>query len=377
MSPKKKTHAAVKTDAKTAGSGKSIGPQQKPTPRSDGWYIVLAVLAVVILIVIVFLSLPKRPDQLPFKSELKLADIRFDGEKAYQHLKQLCDIGPRSSGSPGMAKQQDLLEDHFKRCGAEVIRQEFTIPDPRGLDVSVLMNSADDETAEYQGIVPMTNLIARWKPDRKKRILFCAHYDTLPFPMLDPVDPKGEFVGANDGASGVALLMQMAESLEEILSSDQKEYGVDIVLFDGEEYIFDQSDKFFHGSEYFARQYAEGKLPYDADYVCGVLVDMIGDSDLQIYFEENSFQWDDTRPLIRSIWSTANRLGVNEFIAKPKYEIRDDHLPLHEIGGIACCDIIDFDYPEWHTRDDRPEQCSPESLAKVGWVLEEWLHGAE
>jgi len=218
----------------------------------------------------------------------------------------------------------------------------------------------------------MANLVVRWHPDREERILLCAHYDTLPLPMLDPVDPEGTFVGANDGASGVAVLMELAHEMPSLPCN----YGVDFVLFDGEEYIFEERDTYFHGSTHFAREYAAGRLA-PARYRWGVLLDMIGDEDLQIYQERHSMQWSDTRPLVEEIWAVAERLGVREFVPILGHRIRDDHVPLHEVGKIPCIDVIDFDYPPWHTRDDVPEKCSALSLAKVGWVVREWLVGVE
>jgi hypothetical protein len=100
---------------------------------------------------------------------------------------------------------------------------------------------------------------------------------------------------------------------------------------------------------------------------------MVGDAELRLAQEQNSLSWPDTRPLVEQIWSTARRLGVREFVARPGPEVRDDHLPLHDIARLAVCDIIDFDYPYWHTEQDAPEHCSALSLAKVGWVLQEWL----
>jgi len=152
-------------------------------------------------------------------------------------------------------------------------------------------------------------------------------------------------------------------------------YGVDFVLFDGEEFIFDHNDRFFLGSEYFAQNYAKNPPPHR--YRWGVLLDMVGDKDLQIYQERNSMWWKDTRPLVEDIWATARRLGVREFIARKKYSVRDDHLPLHNTGKIPCIDVIDFDYPPWHTRADTPENCSALSLAKVGWVIREWLKAVQ
>lgn len=286
-------------------------------------------------------------------SRLTLDDIRFDGRQAYEYLKSLCALGPRRSGSKAMEAQQKLLADHFTRLGGTVEFQRFRGRHP--LDGSW---------------VPMANLIVRWQPESKERILLCAHYDTLPFPIKDPRDPQGAFVGANDNASGVAVLMQLAHDLPKLTLR----YGVDFVLFDAEEFIFSEQDPFFLGSEYFARDYVA--RPPAHSYRAAVLLDMVGDTDLDIFQEANSYAWRDSRPLVDSIWATAQRLGVREFEPRRKYEIRDDHLALHNIAGIPACDIIDFDYPAWHTRADTPQRCSPLSLAKVGWVLREWLSTA-
>ena len=283
-------------------------------------------------------------------SALRLQDIPFNGQQAYEYLKQLCAIGPRPSGSPGMEAQQKLLAEHFKKLGGIVVFQRFQIPHPV------------DKTP-----VSLANMIIHWHPQSTDRILLCAHYDTLPFPMLDKRDPRGIFLGANDNAGGVALLMELAHQISKI---DCK-YGIDFLLIDGEEFIFSNRDRYFLGSEYFAREYVNNPPKYRYRY--GVLLDMIGDKDLQIYQERNSLGWKDTRLLVEDIWSLAARLGVREFIPRPKYEIRDDHIMLHNISSIACIDVIDYDYPPWHTQSDTPENCSALSLAKVGWVLVEWL----
>jgi hypothetical protein len=283
-------------------------------------------------------------------SRLRLRDIPFNGARAYEYLNQLCALGPRPSGSAGMDAQQRLLIEHFRKLGGQVELQKFRVRHP--LDGSP---------------VPMTNLIIHWFPERKTRIVLCAHYDTLPYPMLDPQNPHGTFVGANDGGSGVAVLMELAHDLPQMATA----YGVDFLLLDGEEFIFQPNGRFFLGSEYFARRYVQQRPPYR--YRWGVLLDMVGDAELQLYQERNSMWWSDTRPLVEDIWATAARLGVREFIPEKKHEIRDDHLALHDIARIPTCDIIDFDYPAWHTQGDTPDKCSALSLAKVGWVLREWL----
>lgn len=291
-------------------------------------------------------------------SDLSLDDIPFNGSRAYGNLRQICALGPRISGSEGMQAQQKLLAEHCEKLGGKVRFQRFRVRHP--LDGSA---------------VPMANLIVTWHPQRKERILLCTHYDTRPLPALDPNPAErrgGVFLGANDGASGTALLMEMAHLMPDL---DSK-YGVDFVFLDGEELVYDERrDPYFLGSEWFARQYV--KSPPEHRYRWGVLLDMVGDADLNIYQEKHSMFWKDTRPLVLDLWATAARLGVDEFIPRRKHEIRDDHLKLHNIGKIPTCNIIDFDFGRnnryWHTTQDTPQRCSALSLAKVGWVVHEWL----
>ncbi len=284
-------------------------------------------------------------------SRLTLNEIPFNGARAYQYLEQICAIGRRMSGTPGMQQQQALLEAHFQKLGAVVERQSWRVRHPQ--DGSP---------------VALTNLIVHWHPEARERILLCAHYDTRPYPDRDPVSPRGTFIGANDGASGVALLMELGHEM----ASLEPNYGVDFVFFDAEEFIFEEGrDNYFLGSTYFARDYIGDPPPYR--YRWAVLLDMVADADLQIYYERNTMGWADSRPLVESIWQTAARLGVSEFVPRKKHRVRDDHLPLHNTARIPSCDIIDFDYPHWHTTADLPEQCSALSLAKVGWVVREWL----
>jgi len=278
----------------------------------------------------------------------------FSGERAFAHLEAICALGPRPSGSPAMDKQRALLAKHFRAAGATVTGQAFRIRDRR--------------TGEP---VHVENLLVTWHPDRSDRILIGAHYDTRPFPDRDRDDPQGIFIGANDGASGVALLMELAAAMPAL----QAPIGVDFVLFDAEEYVFGDRDPYCLGSSYFARQHAAerraGRLTHS--YRCAVVVDMVADRDLEIHQEGHSVAWPDTRPVVESIWETARRLGVEQFVPRPKYTVEDDHVPLRMIGGIPTCDIIDFDYPQWHTTADTPDHCAAGSLERVGRVLLEWL----
>ncbi len=311
-------------------------------------------VCVVATLMVVFWHLGSFGTTVAGGSTLELQDIPFNGARAYEYLSRICALGPRRSGSAGMAAQQKLLAEHFSSLGGQVRRQAFRIKHP--VDGS---------------LVEMANLIVSWHPESKQRILLCTHYDTLPYPMKDPKNPRGTFIGANDGGSGVALLMELGHEMRGL----ETRYGVDFVFLDGEEFIFHKDGRYFLGSEYFARRYVEERPAYR--YRWGVLLDMIGDADLQVFQERNSMSWRDTRPLVEDIWGTARRLGVNEFIPRRKYEILDDHLMLHNTGGIPTCDIIDYDYPFWHTQEDTLEHCSALSLAKVGWVIREWLKVAE
>ncbi len=279
------------------------------------------------------------------------APATFDGDRAYGYLKAVCAMGPRYSGSAGMAQQQEALTKHFERQGAKVSRQTFRVRHPL--------------TGQP---VEMANLIVQWHPERRERILLCAHYDTRPYPDRDRLNPRGTFVGANDGGSGVAVLMELGQFMTGLPGP----LGVDFVLFDGEELVFRETDRYFLGSEFFATEYARGGTN-SVRYRWGVLLDMVGDADLQLFQEKTSLSFRPVVPLVRSIWETARKAGVKEFIPRARHQVRDDHLPLNQIARIPTCDIIDFDYPHWHTEQDTPENCSAESLGKVGTVMLAWL----
>lgn len=282
---------------------------------------------------------------------------RYDARRSMSYLRKLCEFGPRPSGTEAMDRQQAFLENYFLERGGEVTRQAFETRDP---------NTGSPVT--------MTNLIASWHPDRPERFLFCAHYDTRPFPDRDPKNKRGVFVGANDGASGTAGLMELANQLDDL----PDDVGVDLVLFDGEEFVWKESrDKYFLGSTYFANEYRNS--PPAVPYKAGILFDMIGDKELRLYYETNSLRY--AKPVARSFWKKADELGVKAFVMRARHTVRDDHLPLNQIAKIPSIDVIDFDYPRpgigapsyWHTEQDIPENCSGESIAAVVWVAHQWL----
>ena len=201
--------------------------------------------------------------------------------------------------------------------------------------------------------------------------MICCHYDTRPFPDRDPVNPQGVFIGANDGASGAAFLCELGRHMP----NQEGPVGYDFIFFDGEEFVYTRQHPMFLGSTFFATQYRDRK--WDVKYDYAVLVDMIADKELQLKMEVNSLNM--ARDLTKMIWSIAKDLKVREFKATKGHIIKDDHLPLNQIAKIPTCDIIDFDFPNprmrnqyWHTTKDSVENCSAESLGKVGKVMLEW-----
>jgi hypothetical protein len=271
-------------------------------------------------------------------------------------LKDLCAIGPRISGSAGMKKQQELLKAHFEKHGAQVAFQRFTAK-----------QTSQPRPTEF------ANIIASWHPERTRRVILCSHYDTRPKADQEPNPRKWDepFVSANDGTAGAAWLMEMGHHLKSIPA----EVGIDLVLFDGEEFIFDgprpvllDRDRYFLGSEHFAVEYK--RKPPAHKYVGAVLLDMAAGKDASFPIEGHSGTLAGT--LTTEIWNIAESLGATAFKKRWADPILDDHLALNR-AGIPAVDIIDFGYPHWHRLTDLPDQCSPETMTQVARVLTTWL----
>ncbi len=275
----------------------------------------------------------------------------FDGKRAIGYLKDICAIGPRISGSKGMQKQQELLKKQFEQHGAKVEMQRFSA------------KQVSREGAE----TPMANMIVTWHPDRERRIILCSHYDTRPIADEEPSrkDWTKPFVSANDGASGSAWMMELAHHIKGLPLN----VGVDFVLFDGEEFIFEKSrDKYFIGSDYFASEYTKEKPKHK--YIAGVLLDLFAGKNAQYPIEQNSAY--QAGGVLESIWKTAADLKVAAFQDRRGPDILDDHIALNK-AGIPTVDIIDFDYRHWHRLSDTPEQCSSKSMEQVARVIMVWL----
>lgn len=283
--------------------------------------------------------------------EGQLIPAAIDGARAFGYLKQICDLGPRPAGSEANTRQREMVAEHFRKNGLEIREQSFDAIDPSNRSRKRL-----------------TNLIGVWNPQKRRRVVIGAHYDTRPFPDQDP-DPakrRNRFIGANDGASGVALLMEISNHLPKM----NTEWGVDLILFDGEELVYQDGDPYFLGSRHFARQYLADAKKRSWSYEAGLVLDMVADKNLLIEQEQYSMEY--APKVVREIWDAAEKLGEKRFSRSVGPAVLDDHIPLNQ-ARIPTADLIDFEYPHWHTVNDTPEQCSGESMAAVGRVVTAWL----
>ncbi len=272
----------------------------------------------------------------------------FNGDAAFAHLVAQCDFGPRNPGSVGHQKALEYYLNILSPLADSVKTQPFIETMPR--------------TKEK---VEMHNVIAQFNPDAKKQIMLSAHWDTRPWGdrSLSVMRKNQPILGANDGASGVAVLLSLAK----ILHDNPQDIGVNLVLFDAEDYgTSGDSWSYCKGSQYFSKH-----LPIPLPEYA-INLDMIGDANLEIYIERISYKQNPS--LVLDLWGLAGELKLNGFKKMAYHSIFDDHVPLYELAGIPAVDIIDFDYPDektnyHHTYNDIVENCSPESLWQVGTLM--------
>jgi hypothetical protein len=266
------------------------------------------------------------------------AGRQFDAPRAYSDLVHQCDFGPRIPNTRAHADCARWLAHRLYESADEVKLQVFT-PTTDG------------------GPLGLTNIIATFNPKGQKHVLLCAHWDSRPFADHDP-DPANRtkpVAGANDGASGVAVLLEIGRALK----AEPPTHRVTIALFDGEDYGSTQ-DLMFLGSCFFADAFTGPAVSWAA------LVDMVGDRDLRIPIEQVSEQA--APAVVDRIWGAAQRASASAFVRELGAAVLDDHVFLLR-KGIPCIDVIDFDYPYWHTTADTPDKCAPDSLAQVGRTI--------
>lgn len=258
------------------------------------------------------------------------AAARFDGAAAFRHLERLVAIGPRPAGSPAGVRTREYITAELKRAGVQTRIEAFDADTP-------------------DGRVPMANVVGILPGRRSDVILVGGHYDTKVFREF-------RFVGANDGGSSTALLLELARAL----AAQPREYTYWIVFFDGEEARggWTSTDSLYGSRRMAADLVRRGQLPRAM-----IVADMIGDRDLNIRRESYSTPW-----LTDLVWASAGRLGHGAHFLPDAIVVEDDHVPFLR-AGVPATLLIDFDYRPWHTADDTLDKVSARSLQIVGEVL--------
>jgi Zn-dependent M28 family amino/carboxypeptidase len=257
---------------------------------------------------------------------------KFDSNRAWEHLRQLVAIGPRPAGSAAIEQSRKYIKDQLAAIGLKAVEQAW-----------------DDETP--LGRVHMVNLIVTIPGASANRIAITGHYDTKLFREF-------RFVGASDGGSSAAFLIELAR----VLKARKNALTMEIVFLDGEEAVIEwRGTDNTYGSRHYVQLAQRAKTLSSLKAM--ILVDMIGDRNLGIRRDSNSTPW-----LTDIVWNAAARLNLNSYFLPASTAVEDDHLPF-VAAGVPSVDIIDLDYPAWHTQGDTLDAVSARSLQVVGDVL--------
>lgn len=299
------------------------------------------------------------PPQQPEKTKttfVALEHPEFNADSAFLYVKQQVDFGPRFPNNEAHAKCAIFLKEKLSSFGLETQIQEGK---------AVTFNKKN---------ITIKNIIGSYKPNLQKRVLLFAHWDTRPFADQAETDKTTPILGANDGASGVGILLEVARQL----AKNQPEIGVDIIFFDAEDYgqpsslmVQSNSDSWCLGSRYWSKN--PHTPNYKADF--GILLDMVGNANPVFTKEAISMQY--APGVVRKVWDIAARLGYQHtFINKETYFVGiDDHQPINEMLNIPSIDIIHYEettgnfHHSWHTHNDNMDVIDKQSLKIVGEVL--------
>ncbi len=319
----------------------------------------LAIVSVLFIIFSTSCNINQTKSSKKKSSKAKVIAPSFNSDSAYKFIEKQVNFGPRVPGTQSHTLCASWLQQKFESYGAEVIIQKF--------------NAQTYDNVSRKG----KNIIASFNPDAQNRILLMSHWDSRPFADHDdnaklhrtPID------GANDGASGVGVLLEMAQQF----SKKSPEVGVDIVLFDLEDWgppndvEIPYDEEFWGlGSQYWSKN--PHKFGYTANY--GILLDMVGAKNIEFFREYNSDN--DARFAVDIVWDAAADMGYNSvFINKPGGQITDDHYFVNKYAKIPSIDIIHLDsgskngsfYDYWHTTGDSIDKIDKQSLQIVGDVL--------
>lgn len=264
----------------------------------------------------------------------------FDGQSAFAYIEAQVGFGPRIPGTEAHRRMAEWLDSLLRQRADTLVVQRWEHVTTKG------------------DTLPLSNFLARFNPAVEKRILFLAHWDSRPT-ADGPTsrDSTAPVPGANDGGSGVALLLGVAD----VLDRAPPGIGVDLLFVDGEDYgdFTGTPEDVLIGSRYYAAHQAPGAPPMYA-----VLFDLVADRELQIYQEGNSLVG--APEVVSLVWDTAKDLGYGgTFVSSPRHTLIDDHLELQK-AGLRAIDVVDFDYPAWHTPEDTMDKVSAASLQIVG-----------
>jgi Zn-dependent M28 family amino/carboxypeptidase len=257
----------------------------------------------------------------------------FDGGRAFEHLRAVVGFGPRPVGSAAADETRRYIRTQMAAIGVQVTDQAFEAKTPMGQ-------------------VKMVNVRATIPGVRPERIILAGHYDTKVFKQF-------RFVGANDAGSSTAFLIEMAR----VLKARKNPWTIELLFLDGEEALIDWylGDDHTYGSRHYVE---EARRTGDLGRIKAmILVDMIGDRDLVIKRETNSTPW-----LTDVVWASAKVLGLETTFVPDRFAVEDDHMPFLQ-AGVPAVDIIDLDYPPWHTAEDTLDKVSARSMELVGRVL--------
>jgi len=263
---------------------------------------------------------------------LQAPSLQFDSNRAWEHLRQLVSIGPRPAGSPAIGQARAYIEAELKASGVAFTEQAW-----------------DDQTPA--GPIHMVNVIATIPGASATRLVIAGHYDTKRFRQF-------RFVGANDGGSSAAFVVELAR----VLKARRNPLTIELLFLDGEEAVdeWQGTDHTYGSRHYVAEARRSGTL---ASLKALILVDMIADRDLRIRRDLNSTRW-----LSDIVWDAAKRVNQTGVFVSESTEIEDDHLPFVQ-AGVPSVDIIDLEYPAWHTAQDTLDAVSARSMQVVGDVL--------
>ena len=323
--------------------------------------IMIALLIVALIAGAAFNFLPSDKDEVSETEEIeKVQPVGpdFNADSAYIYLQEQCDFGPRTMNSTAHDKCEKWIIQKFEQYGCKVTTQKATL---NGYDGTPLRS---------------TNIIASYNPKATTRIMFCAHWDCRPWADNDPDSTNWHkpIVAANDAASGVGVMIELAR----ILKGSGLELGVDFICFDAEDYGTpqwfegeDPGDTWALGAQYFANNLPEGYAPR-----YGILLDMVGGVGAKFYREGMSMQY--APAIVKKVWNAARQVGYGSYFPKDDGGmITDDHIPVNQTANIPCIDVIPY-YPDcaqssfgptWHTIADNMDNIDKNTLKAVGQTM--------